>query len=780
MKSPESVIFDSISNSTEVVHTVPSVPEINPRDTDEWAAEMKLQYEKLFYTGQLLDLKELKTIDEKYHKEIALKLIEAKEGNSVAQNLGKFQGLNHKEIALKLIESKKGYTVVENLEKFQGLNHKEIALKLIKIGEGYDVARNLEKFQGLNHTEIALKLIEAKKGYTVVENLGKFQGLNHTEIALKLIEAKEGYDVARNLEKFQGLNHKEIALKLIKIGEGYDVARNLEKFQGLNHKEIALKIIEAKEGYDVARNLEKFQGLNHKEIALKIIEAKQGNIVVNNLSNFTLTIEDKKEIGAVIFPSITTLDNLKKISEQSLLSDTTRLSIPELLFDASGTDLYNKLSQALRKEKVYWGNNTFNKKKILSHSFVFKYFKQYIHFNESGFGNHSDEELKRILDLEDQSVDPLYTVKKIVIPLLDAEKVSEFKWTEDVVNKYRRILESIENAQKKGDEKKVLSQYAKQLQDIITSTIATYKVKLTSTQNEKARENLESKLTNLEAITIRSVKDLEVNMNTLLDIKECQPIILEAVFYMALHKNPTWKTFNSRDAEENISVDNVAKVVEFVDHLTNQETLEAYFPNDHVAKKFDNLLDIRALSGAIRKATDVGTKGTLELEIVPSRGTLMELSGHIADACWASKYDSIAKKYPNFTALIFKQNPGNEKDERLAGACMIIETTTTSGEKLLLIRGLNPIENTINRLYVPDFVKQVVLYVHKIADQKRDGKSKVGIIIDDNRGGSASNRDAVFNYLSTNMKTQEKLIRGISHAETEFNGYNVTNDCYYI
>jgi Mor family transcriptional regulator len=197
----------------------------------------------------------------KEYSEVAMRLIEAGRGHSVAENLEKFQGLNHQEVAMKLIESEKGRFVAENLEKFQGLNHQELAMKLIESVE-YErdsVAEFLEKFQGLNHQEVAMKLIESDGGHSVVKNLEKFQGLNHQEVAMKLIESKKRRLVAKNLEKFQGLNHQEVAMKLIESGEGRSVAEFLEKFQGLNHQEVAMKLIESGEGRSVAEFLEKFQ-----------------------------------------------------------------------------------------------------------------------------------------------------------------------------------------------------------------------------------------------------------------------------------------------------------------------------------------------------------------------------------------------------------------------------------------------------------------------------------------------------------------------------------------
>jgi len=62
-------------------------------------------------------------------------------------------GLNHNEIASKLIESSQGEYVAQNLEKFEGLND-DIALKLIEDGYGKFVAKNLKSFVGLDKKTI--------------------------------------------------------------------------------------------------------------------------------------------------------------------------------------------------------------------------------------------------------------------------------------------------------------------------------------------------------------------------------------------------------------------------------------------------------------------------------------------------------------------------------------------------------------------------------------------------------------------------------------------------
>jgi len=192
-------------------------------------------------------------------------------GGSISEALTSFTSEDQHDVALKLIEAGQGYTVAAHLSNFQGLDHNEIALKIIEAGQGYTVVLHPENFHGLElNKEIALKIIEKGGGLYVVQRLDKFQGLDH-DVALKLIETGQGSAVFENFDKFQGLDYKEVALKLIEKGFCNSVAENLDKFQGLDH-DVALKLIEEDWGGLVVTNLDKFQGLDYKEVALKLIE----------------------------------------------------------------------------------------------------------------------------------------------------------------------------------------------------------------------------------------------------------------------------------------------------------------------------------------------------------------------------------------------------------------------------------------------------------------------------------------------------------------------------
>lgn len=165
---------------------------------------------------------------------------------------------------------------------------------------------------------------------------------------------------------------------------------------------------------------------------------------------------------------------------------------------------------------------------------------------------------------------------------------------------------------------------------------------------------------------------------------------------------------------------------------------------------------------------------TVPLQFEPRRDILMELSGHIADACWAGKYDSIAQKYPNMTTVAMKQDPGSEK-EKLVGAGMLIEAQGKDGQPVTVIRGLNPLENMVNSLSVEQFTDACIDYARQIATDKG---MRLGITIDDHAGGSGASRPVLFGYL-TGLKRELKPLP-VTYSSTEFNGYDITRDVYEL
>ena len=236
-------------------------------------------------------------------KETAMALIKVGHGYIVPANLEKFSGLDYKEVAMELIKTRDVHSIrklAENLAKFHGLD-KEVAINLMNEGQGYAVAANLNKFSGLNHKEFALALIKTADFDSIEKNLYNFSGLDK-EVAMALLDTRGWYIVWKNLNKFSGLD-KEVVTRLVNTGQGNAVAENLEKFSGLDYNELALELIKRGDGRYVIQYLKKFRGLNHKEVLLALLKREHDSLSIYEIKyfkNFNFREFDKDLIVRVI------------------------------------------------------------------------------------------------------------------------------------------------------------------------------------------------------------------------------------------------------------------------------------------------------------------------------------------------------------------------------------------------------------------------------------------------------------------------------------------------
>ena len=133
------------------------------------------------------------------------------------------------------------------------------------------------------------------------------------------------------------------------------------------------------------------------------------------------------------------------------------------------------------------------------------------------------------------------------------------------------------------------------------------------------------------------------------------------------------------------------------------------------------------------------------------------------------------KDYPNFSSITIVQDPGGT-NERYVGAALLIETQSAEGEKLLVVRGLNPLENTINRLSVSDFFGKFANWVKEIA--AKDGR-KAAIVVDTASGRSGTNRPVLYQSMAA-FKTKAKKVALASNDDTKFNGYSIVDQCVLL
>lgn len=173
--------------------------------------------------------------------------------NHVCENIGVFSEQFHREIAIRLIEAEYLWTFIGHIQNFRITIDEELIVTLlakvkeiskIKIGIDYDywLASKLETFPDLLDTKFfALQLIKFGKADTLRRKIEYFPNLDK-EVALALLEAGDAKILAENAQYFSGLD-KEIALTLLHLGFADWVGWKLKHYSNLD-KEVAVKFFD--------------------------------------------------------------------------------------------------------------------------------------------------------------------------------------------------------------------------------------------------------------------------------------------------------------------------------------------------------------------------------------------------------------------------------------------------------------------------------------------------------------------------------------------------------
>ena len=424
-------------------------------------------------------------------------------------------------------------------------------------------------------------------------------------------------------------------------------------------------------------------------------------------------------------------------------------------------------------------------------------------YRQSQWGNHDvfslDELLTYRIRLEKDgmlgALPPAYAPSKAVeIGLLNARD-KKAEWTVDVLERFNVLRQELVEAARPSKEGGGMNALMGRLRGDIAGMITDMDERLAAdtTLNAKGRHSIERRRDELlglitptdpvksQTYPLRSLKTFEQNFLALAQNKELHSSMRKLVFAWALYKNPNWAkehpSLLNTEAIKSPSTDDVADLRQFVETIVNQQTFREYFADTRSARAFNKMVDTKSLDTGLSRLQGIGVgKDTLSMQFVPTRGIMMELSGHIGDACWAGVYKSIAETMPNMTAVIMKQRPGTAH-ESLAGSAMLIESKTRwTHRPILIIRGLNPIQNTINHISATQFFDAFVGYARNIAEERGMG---LGIVIDDHVGGSGTNRPVLYDYMSKTLKPTLRKVRMLN-ADTNFNGYKITGDTYEL
>ena len=748
------------------------------------------------------------------------------------------------EVARELIAHRGTSAVAENLDSFTDLDYQQLADQILASGNGLALALNLPKFYGVDPQYVANKLISREQYGVIAAGLNNFPDVDQQWLLDTAIHRKRAGYLANFVSNFTQLDRHQLLTRLCSegyattlINQGKGGSLNDE-----DRRALAFTVCDDEKMFPTRIDFTKFSGLSIeqpiaerllKEHAIEFIpEAWQGSF---SFTSEQLRAVESQYVGvddATFGLYVREVGKLRPTDRPRATGEAMRLFgeyITEgaalLIHDVLGGTVsegatavfgirepgeagLEELEQAIEAftAEIYSGelsDETLDKLEMertidqLDKSQVLlALLRKTTRYGESEWGHNTDYELMNIIEQHrlakadgiTENLSAAYQPSDVIeVSKLKAQKEKSL-WTEDLLARYDMLYTELQEANLAMSHRRPFSKLFDELRDQVRDMVYGMDDKLATTDlNPKARESIERRRDELLALItspnpdrpqnypLRSLANFEQNFRMLATNNALHPTMRKLVFAWALRQRKEWQPVIaglSKDPE----IEDVSQVREFVEHIVNKETFHGYFQDKKSARLFSGMTSAKALEEGMLRLQGVGVSNDkIPIEFIPTRGILMELSGQISDACWASKYDSIAREKPNMTAVIMKQHPGDAARKKLIGAGMLIETSSGVGEPILLIRGLNPLENFINQVSAEEFYNGFIDYARKIAEAR--GR-QLAIVIDGQSGGATTNRPALYAYVASKRNSLQRV--QVNGADTEFNGYNVTNNAYLV
>ncbi len=422
---------------------------------------------------------------------------------------------------------------------------------------------------------------------------------------------------------------------------------------------------------------------------------------------------------------------------------------------------------------------------LLEHKIFSDFLKSYVRYDVSAWGNHSSDNFSRV-------VQTLQRIRKSTPELLDSDmpssgiqeiakieraKTNESTFTDSFISRYSTFTDNIQQALDAINQPRSFSGIARNIKAKIDEQVLELEGDLEKNIDKpQAHLHIQKRIDKLKTVNPSDVKSFQANFSALAQEKVFNNLLMQAVFAYTLQKFPEQRERMAQVlVKETPDVDSISAILDFTEHMTTKEAWKTYFTDKNAKRGFQNILDTKEINDGLSRLTEDknSSRSVTPVEFVPTRGILMEFSGYIADACWASRYDNSAEQFPNITTIVMQDL---SKDvPKLLGSCLLIETTSNGGEPLLIIRGLNPLESYINHVDIPDFYGKFTDYVKRLAELKG---GKAAIVIDDHSGGASTNRPLLFNFLSNQKNNLSRI--NVPSENTTFNGYNISNSTYLL
>jgi hypothetical protein len=729
-----------------------------------------------------------------------------------------FEGVDIVRVKQKLLETKNYEVFIKRRDIFPEISMDEIVEGLIEDDRAYAIVDAIGTVPEITAESIYERLVDSNNAHAIVGDLAKFPGVDVNALMVLAINEAAPWTVMAALDSVPGVDKEMIATQMVQTGYGGVLKEYRGKISELSDHKVASIFFESQKYADFIKAMDGFKdidsayleqsfiaGLNN-EVDLSerdftaLNEYISGNIPASRqplelrLANRYMSFSGATVKGYGI---VKELHNERAIPAEAEQIGVTKTGVKGLeQFGASCSRISRNLMdvtmagpilEEIQRSELYQG--------ILQ--------KMY-RVDMAEFGDTSDLGVKKLLDYyvqaqDDGRITPLdsqYAPASVEVLTLKSER-EKVELTEDVYDRYGVLRDDVMKAIGALETKQPFSHLTHALghkiSDEITTTRQQVELLARADQSNKAVEyksnNLRAKDQALSTLiaaanegkylgrdfALRSPADMSVVFSQLEPFDNLHSDMRQMTFAWALRKNPHMIE-QLKNLSDEPSIEDIGTMRSFVDQIVNNETFGNYFSDKKIAMKFKKLTSVRALDEAlVRHQSQATVESQQTLQIMPTRSFSMELSGHVADACWASKYDSMAEQFPNMTSLILKRGEDGSANERLVGSAMLIETSDDKGDPVLLLRGVNPIENYINKVQVSDFYNAMTSYCKTVAERKG---MKPAIVIDTMSGASGTNRPALHDYMEKMKEHMENV--AVDEATTTFNGYNVTEKSYAL
>lgn len=729
--------------------------------------------------------------------------------------------IDHSEFAEKLLDAHEELDLLYALPhmKLHEDQYIQLAVGLIENGHFLALIRHKDNFlEGtIDYQSVKHAMLKSNKHGSLLDYREYFPDgvIDPEEIIEEMLDDKSKCDlgsIIRILPQLSGLN-KNIAFQILeqlKYSEwAYsEFAKCLGSFEGLTRQDYVDVCVRRKRLYEIPLD---WQGNGY------IIDFSALGIIEDNLFDeyaddhtkklylyqmSRLPVSKQTDVAREALRicgangSDSSLNLIYEILHGDLGREAAALGITKTGIE--GTAQFEEILQNLKMEINSAALSVEMLQTIESSQVLQKEFMQFTRFKEAAFGRGDTGTLKRLIDTElrlrdSQDLEEMpreykpSTIYDVELLESSAEKDPHII-TKDVIERYSILRNEVIDAVHALREKRGFTRISNELRHNVEYIVHDLEEKVRDTSlNPKAIENMHRRIRDLGVLItapdpsrpnkypLRSFKNLENNFRSLSRHDELQPAMRKFVFAWALRRDPEWNERVMRLNKEP-TIEDISSLHTFIDKIVNNASLKEYFTDKKNVSIFKRMTSTKALEEALARNQGRGiAKEVTKLQIQPTRGLLMEVSGQIADACWAGTYESIGRKMPNMSALLFRQNPGT-KSERLVGAALLIETKEQKSDTpVLLLRGVNPIENYINKVSVESFHKAVTDYVEEVA---RARGMKAAIVIDDHSGGSGTNRPALHKYFQSIQYKLENV--RVTNDDTEFNGYSVVHNSFAL